>query len=350
MTETDGSGNWLHSNVFAAGMLVATYDTTGLSYQFSDWLGTRRVETYYAGNVKENCTSQPFGDGLSCTQTSLSTADDASQHHFTAKEHDPESGNDYFGARYYGAPLGRFLSPDSLNLTDDRLLNPSNTLNKYAYGANNPLKYTDPDGKDITVFYESPSGLTSPGHIMFVAANQQTGDAAAMSFGPVHDSEYGFTPLGSPVNSTNSFGLTGANGQPVTADDLRQSYSSLTVQTSPEEAQQVIEFIRNMSNAANPYELYKTNCTTVCRDALKAIGILPKNNRNLTPNGLWRSLFSKYAGSYWHNNFGWSTSKPGTDFGNPRGNYDSFRLLELLNKHCTDTWDSKTNTLTSTCN
>jgi RHS repeat-associated protein len=32
--------------------------------------------------------------------------------HFTGKERDSESGNDYFGARYYASTMGRFLSPD----------------------------------------------------------------------------------------------------------------------------------------------------------------------------------------------------------------------------------------------
>jgi len=33
-------------------------------------------------------------------------------HHFTGKERDSESGNDYFGARYYASSMGRFFSPD----------------------------------------------------------------------------------------------------------------------------------------------------------------------------------------------------------------------------------------------
>jgi len=32
--------------------------------------------------------------------------------HFTGKERDTESGNDYFEARYYSSAMGRFLSPD----------------------------------------------------------------------------------------------------------------------------------------------------------------------------------------------------------------------------------------------
>ena len=32
--------------------------------------------------------------------------------HFTGKERDAESGNDYFGARYYSSSMARWLSPD----------------------------------------------------------------------------------------------------------------------------------------------------------------------------------------------------------------------------------------------
>ena len=35
---------------------------------------------------------------------------------FTGKERDAESGNDYFGTRYYASSMGRFLSPDPSRL------------------------------------------------------------------------------------------------------------------------------------------------------------------------------------------------------------------------------------------
>ena len=56
------------------------------------------------------------------------------------KERDSESGNDYFGARYYSSAMGRFMSPDwsakedpvpYANLEDPQSLNP------YAYVRNN---------------------------------------------------------------------------------------------------------------------------------------------------------------------------------------------------------------------
>ena len=71
------------------------------------------------------------------------------RYHFTGKERDTESGNDYFEARYYASTMGRFLSPDWSAKTEPvpyaRLDNPQ-TLNLYAYVGNNPLVRVDADG------------------------------------------------------------------------------------------------------------------------------------------------------------------------------------------------------------
>ncbi len=67
----------------------------------------------------------------------------------TGKERDTESGNDYFGARYYASTTGRFLSPDWSAKAEPvpyaKLGNPQ-TLNLYSYANNNPLSFVDPDG------------------------------------------------------------------------------------------------------------------------------------------------------------------------------------------------------------
>jgi len=92
---------------------------------------------------------------------------------FTGKERDAESGLDYFGRRHYASTTGRWMTPDPLNLTRARLINPTKMLNKYVYGGNNPLKYIDSDGEDITIFYRPPSGASGDyGHIMLGALNQ----------------------------------------------------------------------------------------------------------------------------------------------------------------------------------
>ena len=64
---------------------------------------------------------------------------------FTGKERDSESGNDYFGARYYSSNMGRFMTPDPSGLSNADQTNPQ-SLNLYAYALNNPLRYTDPTG------------------------------------------------------------------------------------------------------------------------------------------------------------------------------------------------------------
>jgi RHS repeat-associated protein len=63
--------------------------------------------------------------------------------HFTGKERDTESGNDYFGARYYNPAAGRFLSRDPL---DGNAVDPA-SLHKYLYASGDPVNAKDPAGK-----------------------------------------------------------------------------------------------------------------------------------------------------------------------------------------------------------
>src|ERR1700740_3437144 len=71
---------------------------------------------------------------------------------YTGKERDTESGNDYFGARYYASSMGRFMSPDwSAKVAPVPYAKPDNpqSLNLYAYVLNNPLIHVDADGHII---------------------------------------------------------------------------------------------------------------------------------------------------------------------------------------------------------
>jgi len=68
----------------------------------------------------------------------------AASHKFTGKEHDYETGLDYFGARYDSSSMGRFGSPDPGNIGVKRLSPQS--WNAYSYSLNDPLALTDPTG------------------------------------------------------------------------------------------------------------------------------------------------------------------------------------------------------------
>src|ERR1700722_3786527 len=67
----------------------------------------------------------------------------------SGKERDAESGLDYFGARYYGSSMGRWMSPDWADKPEavpySQLDNPQ-SLNLYGYVNNNPLSKADNDG------------------------------------------------------------------------------------------------------------------------------------------------------------------------------------------------------------
>ena len=91
---------------------------------------------------------------------------------YTGKERDTESGLDYFGARYYGSSMGRFMSPDYQDPSDilpftgiDPIpyADPSNpqSFNLYSYVGNNPMSRTDSDGHDVNVCTTGSSGQQS---------------------------------------------------------------------------------------------------------------------------------------------------------------------------------------------
>jgi RHS repeat-associated protein len=64
---------------------------------------------------------------------------------FTGQINDSEIGLYFYNARYYSSAIGRFLSADTI-VPDP---NDPQQLNRYAYGLNNPVKYTDPTGHDV---------------------------------------------------------------------------------------------------------------------------------------------------------------------------------------------------------
>jgi RHS repeat-associated protein len=147
-TELNGSGVWQHTNVFAGGGLTATYDTgtyVSMAFNFSDWLGSKRIQTGTTGGTQDKWASDPFGAYL----RTIGSVTDATEHHFTGKERDAETGNDYFGARYYESGLGRWLIPDwavvPISVPYANFGDPQ-SLNLYGYVGNSPLTRPDING------------------------------------------------------------------------------------------------------------------------------------------------------------------------------------------------------------
>ena len=171
----DGSGSWLWTNVYAGARQLATYDSAGTHFTVTDWLGTKRMQLGVTAastvTVGEQCTSLPYGDGLNCSGS------DVNHLYFTGKERDTESGNDYFLARYYSSNMGgRFLTPDwSKNPQGVPYANYSNpqSLNLYAYVADNPQSLADLDGHQCTDITNGPCKLAQAAKKNSDAAQQQ---------------------------------------------------------------------------------------------------------------------------------------------------------------------------------
>ncbi|HZU29009.1 MAG TPA: RHS repeat-associated core domain-containing protein [Bryobacteraceae bacterium] len=166
----------------AAGQLVLeetreNVPATGTQYLTDDHLGSTRVVTDQHGTVQKRYDYLPFGEeiwqGMGVRGADYDTppvygaTQEVANSKFTGKVRDDETGWDYFGARYFSGQQGRFTGPDEFkggivdpftgqdietntalpyaDITDPQ------TLNKYAYVANNPLRYVDPNGHVIGV-------------------------------------------------------------------------------------------------------------------------------------------------------------------------------------------------------
>ena len=138
----------------AFGKLAAEYSTAaptagGTFYRTTDHLGSTRLVTKQDKSDADCYDYAPFGEEIPNTLGNRSSnacfaASFDGRHKFTGKERDNESDLDYFLARYYSGPIGRFLSVDPL-LNSGRPDDPQ-TWNKYLYVGGNPLRFTDPLG------------------------------------------------------------------------------------------------------------------------------------------------------------------------------------------------------------
>jgi len=128
--------------VYAAGMRIAKVvcaacNYPSVFYYFADALGTTRLVTDSSTsvNVIFSESYQPYGTDNKGTGSET--------YKFTGKLYSAATGLYYYGARWYDATTGRFISQDPY---PGRLGNPQ-TLNPYTYVLDNPTNSVDPSGE-----------------------------------------------------------------------------------------------------------------------------------------------------------------------------------------------------------
>ncbi len=137
------------------GKVVAqrTSNTSGsaLAYLHGDQLGSIALTTGASGNVISRQAYKPFGEVRYTFNNSPTKLD------YTSQRKD-ETGLLYYHARYYDAGLGKFVSADSA------VRRPSSpqSLNRYSYVMNNPLRNTDPSGHVVACMCDDETEMIWP--------------------------------------------------------------------------------------------------------------------------------------------------------------------------------------------
>jgi len=119
-----------------------------VDYSHHSMLGNLIVSLDKDGNATAGYQYGAFGELLESTG-------DADNHlrRFNGKEHDQLSRLAYYGYRYYDKLFMSWTQSDPLyRFVPDRGVGEPRRMNLYAFTANNPLRYLDPDGREIDTY------------------------------------------------------------------------------------------------------------------------------------------------------------------------------------------------------
>lgn len=109
-----------------------------ITFYHHDALGSVIATSNQNGYLELNEEYQPYGEKIYQTEDANSGNEDW----YTGKNYSEELDLTYFGARWYDAKQGRFLSIDPAPVR----LASIHSFNRYHYANSNPYKYVDPDG------------------------------------------------------------------------------------------------------------------------------------------------------------------------------------------------------------
>jgi RHS repeat-associated protein len=167
MAETDSSGNWTNY-IFFGGQRLARNVSGDIKYYITDHLHSTAMFVDKAGTaaaILDDNDFYPWGGLVPGVGKTTSN----NHYKMTGKERDTESGLDYYGARYYGSGMGRFMSPDwaakPATVPYAEFGDPQ-SLNLYSFTRNSPIIRVDGDGHDANGMMARPgqAGILGAGN------------------------------------------------------------------------------------------------------------------------------------------------------------------------------------------
>jgi hypothetical protein len=184
-------------------------------------------------------------------------------------------------ARYYNPNLGRFLSADRVG---GRPRLPQG-WNRYAYAHGNPLKFVDPDGKDVVLAVRDNSG----------GGKYNYGHTAIRVVGSGYDKSYDYGRYGHvniPPTTGDGVLRVWSSWNALAKDQARYGQLRTVIfKTTPAQDKAVMDFFQNQIDAGQrvrtvpnhadfklttDYNLFSNNCTTLSLQGLgeanKAVG------------------------------------------------------------------------------
>ena len=195
-------------------------------FYHSDHLGSASLISDYKGDEYQRIEYTPYGE------TWIERTDNKGlaylPYKFTAKELDPETGLYYFGARYLDSKYSTWISTDpalgdyipQAPINDEARKHNQNlpgmggifnhiNCNLYAYGANNPVRYIDPDGKFVANMLLGAVTGAAIGFVSSVVVQGVVNAAMGKSVSDIDWKAAGTSALGGAISGAITGGISG---------------------------------------------------------------------------------------------------------------------------------------------